>query len=140
MKRKNTQGVHSPLLVERSITKGLLVVENNEQGGERLSFLKEFFSTTFKILIFLIIGFSLTFTVLRAVYENFDIKFIGNLWVNWFGVSYLLYFLYTLLSSVFVNANVNLFKERKTSIIFWILLMISLYIVFIPFVKGENPF
>jgi len=92
-----------------------------------LPFLKEIFSTSFKILIYLIIGFLLTVTLLRAVYENFGIKFIGNVWVNWFGVSYLLYFL-------------NLFKERKTSIIFWILLMISLYVVFIPFVKGENPF
>ena len=105
-----------------------------------MPFLKEIFSTSFKILIYLIIGFLLTVTLLRAVYENFGIKFIGNVWVNWFGVSYLLYFLYTLLSSVYVNANVNLFKERKTSIIFWILLMISLYIVFIPFVKEENPF
>lgn len=105
-----------------------------------MSFSKEFFANSFKVLIFLIIGFSLTVTVLRAVYESFGIKFIGNVWVNWFGVSYLLYFLYTLLSSVFVYENVNLFKERKTSIIFWILLMISLYVVFIPFVKGENPF
>jgi len=105
-----------------------------------LSFSKEFFANSFKVLIFLIIGFSLTVTVLRVVYENFGIKFIGNVWVNWFGVSYLLYFLHTLLSSVFVYENVNLFKERKTSIIFWILLMISLYVVFIPFVKGENPF
>ena len=105
-----------------------------------MPFLKQFFSTSFKILIYLIIGFLLTVTVLRTVYENFGIKFIGNVWVNWFGVSYLIYFLYTLLSSVFVYENVNLFKERKTSIIFWILLMISLYVVFIPFVKGENPF
>ncbi|MGB2992605.1 MAG: hypothetical protein WBB47_08235 [Paenisporosarcina sp.] len=104
-----------------------------------MPFLKEIFSTSFKILIYLIIGFLLTVTVLRAVYENFGIKFIGNVWVNWFGVSYLLYFLYTLLSSV-LNTNVYLFKERKTSIIFWILLMISLYVVFIPFVNGENPF
>ena len=105
-----------------------------------MSFLKEFFATSFKILIFLIIGFSLTVTVLRAVYENLGIKFIGNVWVNWFGVSYLLYFLYTLFSSFFAYENVNLFKERKTSIIFWILLIIALYVVFIPFVKGENPF
>lgn len=117
-----------------------LVVEIDKKGGKGLPFLKEIFSTSFKILFYLIIGFLLTVTILRAVYENFGIKFIGNVWVNWFGVSYLLYFLHKLLSSVVVYENVNLFKERKTSNIIWILLVISLYVVFIPFVKGENPF
>ncbi|MEK5332700.1 hypothetical protein [Lysinibacillus sp. FSL W8-0992] len=94
----------------------------------------------FKTLVFLVIGFTLTDNVLRTIYENFGIIYSGNVWVNWFGVSYLLFFLYTIIRVIFINKNHNLLKKRIASIIFWLLFIGSVYAVFIPFVKGENPF
>lgn len=99
-----------------------------------------YIATFLKGLFFLIIGFVLTETVLRSVYESFGISYLGNVWINWFAVSYLLYFLYTIINCLFENKNIELFKDRKTSIVFWVLLLISVYVVFIPFIKGENPF
>ncbi|MFJ7662399.1 hypothetical protein ACIQXW_08360 [Lysinibacillus sp. NPDC097162] len=94
----------------------------------------------FKTLVFLVIGFTVTDNVLRTIYENFGIIYSGNVWVNWFGVSYLLFFLYTIIRVIFINKNHNLLKKRIASIIFWLLFIGSVYAVFIPFVKGENPF
>jgi hypothetical protein len=89
---------------------------------------------------FLVIGFIVTENVLRYIYENFGIPFMGNVWVNWFGVSYILFFLYTLFCALCIKENANFFRKRFKSFIFWVLLMGSFYVVFIPFVKGENPF
>jgi hypothetical protein len=93
-----------------------------------------------KILVFLVIGFILTTNVLSGIYENFGISFTGDVWVNWFGVSYLLYFLYTIIRGLLINKLNQFFKERITSISFWVLFIGSVYVVFIPFIKGENPF
>jgi hypothetical protein len=93
-----------------------------------------------KILVFLVIGFILTENVLREIYENFGISFVGNVWVNWFGVSYLLYFLYIIIGVLFINKNNHLFQERIKFISFWVFFIGSVYVVFIPFIKGENPF
>ncbi len=90
---------------------------------------------------FLVIGFTLTNNVLRTLYEKFGISFSGNVWVNWFAVSYLLFFLYTIIRWLFFNKNHNsLVKKRIQSLIFWLLFIGSVYVVFIPFIKGENPF
>lgn len=94
----------------------------------------------FKILVYLIIGFILSENVLRIIYQSFGISYSGNVWVNWFGVSFLLYFFYTMIRRVFISSNDELYKERTSSIIFWLLFLASLYVVFIPFIKGENPF
>lgn len=94
----------------------------------------------FKILVYLIIGFILTEKVLRVIYESFGIAYTGNVWVNWFGVSFLLYFFYTMIRRGFIHYKNKLYKERTSSIIFWLFFLASLYVVFIPFIKGENPF
>lgn len=89
---------------------------------------------------FLVIGFIVTENGLRYIYESFDIPFMGNVWVNWFGVSYFLFFIYTLICSLFIKENANFFRKRMKSIVFWVLLIGSTYAIVIPFVKGENPF
>lgn len=65
----------------------------------------------FKVLIYLAIGFILTENVLGVIYEKFGISFMGNVWVNWFGLSYLLYFFYTTIRVLFTNENNQLFKK-----------------------------
>ncbi|PAE43442.1 hypothetical protein [Bacillus sp. 7884-1] len=105
-----------------------------------MSVWKAYAITILEILVFLVIGFILTENVLRTIYENFGISFMGNVWVNWFGVSYLLFFLYTIIRGLFINKNNNLLRERITSIVFWVLFIGSVYAILIPFVKGENPF
>lgn len=94
----------------------------------------------FEIIGYFVIGFILTENVLRYIYEYFNIPFMGNVWVNWFGVSYLLFFICTITCSQFVIKNNGIFRKRIKSITFWIFLVGSVYVVFIPFVKGENPF
>jgi len=94
----------------------------------------------FETLVILVFGFILTDKILKTIYENFGIRFTGDVWVNWFAVSYLLFFLYTFIRCLFINKHHNLFKKRISSIIFWLLLIGAIYAVFIPFVIGENPF
>lgn len=88
----------------------------------------------------LMIGFLFTLNILKPIYEHFGIPFRGNVWVNWFGISYILFVLYTLLLSLLVFEESIYFKSRRTSIVFWLILIVAIYAVFIPFVKGENPF
>ena len=102
--------------------------------------LKEDALSTFMILFYLLIGFILTVNGLNVIYEYFGIPFTGNVWVNWFGISYLVYFFHTIIRGLFIHNNRQLFKERFTSILFWVLFIGALYVVFIPFIKGENPF
>ncbi|KQY84202.1 hypothetical protein ASD24_10525 [Paenibacillus sp. Root52] len=89
---------------------------------------------------FLVIGFIVTENVMRNIYERFNIPFMGNVWVNWFGVSYFLFFLYTLICALCIKKNADFFRKRFKSLIFWAFLIGSLYVIFVPFVKGENPF
>jgi hypothetical protein len=107
---------------------------------KRLSDLKYFFVTGIKVLFFLTWGFIITVYVLSRIYETFGIPFLGNVWVNWFGVSYLLYFLYVFIYGILTKKTNSLLKERLTSFIFWIVLIASIYVVFIPFFIGKNPF
>lgn len=94
----------------------------------------------FQVLVYLILGFILTEKILRVIYTNNGIAYSGNTWVNWFGVSFLLYFFYTMIRVAINRNNREGYKERTSSIIFWLLFLASLYVVFIPFIKGENPF
>lgn len=88
----------------------------------------------------LLMGFLLTELLLWPIYEKYGIPFTGNVWVNWLGVSYLLFVAYTLIVGLYILKKSLLFKKRRTSILFWLLFVASNYVVFIPFIKGENPF
>lgn len=99
-----------------------------------------YFITLLEICIFLIVGFLLTDNVLKNVYENVGISFIGNVWVVWFGVSFFLFGLYTIILSFFLSKNNQLLKERLSSKTFWIIFIASIVGIFIPFVIGKIPF
>lgn len=109
-------------------------------GGIGLPIWKAYVITFIEIIIFLVIGFILTENVLRVVYENSGIRFMGNVWVNWFGVSFLLFCLYTVFRGLLISKENILLKERMKSILFWLIFIGSVYAVFIPFLRGENPF
>jgi prepilin signal peptidase PulO-like enzyme (type II secretory pathway) len=93
-----------------------------------------------EIIVTLSIGLLFTVYILRPIYENFGIQFTGNVWVNWFGVTYILFVLYSLIVGLFISKESILFKQRLTSLLFWLIFIGSNYVVFIPFIKGENPF
>ena len=92
-----------------------------------------------EIFVLLTIGLLITFYILKPVYEYYGISFIGNVWVNWFGVAYIFFVLYTLIFGFIFKGN-HVYKQRLTSILFWLLFIGSNYVVFIPFITGENPF
>lgn len=93
-----------------------------------------------EIITILSIGLLFTVNILKPIYENFGILFIGNVWFNSFGVSYILFVLYTLIVGLCISKESILFKKRITSVFFWLTFIGSNYVVFIPFIKGENPF
>jgi len=93
-----------------------------------------------EIIVILSIGLLFTTYILRPIYENFGIQFTGDVWVNWFGLSYILFVLYSLIVGIFIFQESNIFKQRRTSVLFWLIFIGSNYVVFIPFIKGENPF
>lgn len=93
-----------------------------------------------EISTFLSIGLLFTVYILRPIYENFGIQFTGNVWVNWFGVAYIFFVLYTLVFGLCISKESVLFKQRLISVVFWLIFIGSNYVVFIPFLKGENPF
>lgn len=93
-----------------------------------------------EIIVILSIGLLFTTYILRPIYENFEIQFTGDVWVNWFGLSYILFVLYSLIVGIFIFQESNIFKQRRTSVLFWLIFIGSNYVVFIPFIKGENPF
>lgn len=109
-------------------------------GGIKLSFLTRDLVTSVTVLVYLSIGFIVTNYFLRVIYESSGIGFLGNVWVNWFGVSFLIYFMYTMICGLLIKNENTTFKERMKSPSFWFLFVVSLYIVFIPFITGENPF
>ncbi|WP_305193854.1 hypothetical protein [Lysinibacillus capsici] len=45
-----------------------------------------------------------------------------------------------LIVGIFIFQESNIFKQRRTSVLFWLIFIGSNYVVFIPFIKGENPF
>lgn len=99
-----------------------------------------YFITLLEMIIFLTVGFLLTDNVLKNVYERVGISFIGNVWVVWFGLSFFLFGLYTIVLSFLVSKESQLLKERLSSKTFWIIFTASIIGVFIPFVIGRIPF
>ncbi|MBM6616946.1 hypothetical protein [Bacillus suaedaesalsae] len=95
---------------------------------------------TIEIFVILATGLLFTVYILKPIYESFGIKFMGNVWVNWFGISYILFVVYTLIFALFLFKDSLLFKHRITSFFFGLVFIGANYVVFIPFVKGENPF
>ncbi|MEG0260363.1 MAG: hypothetical protein RR595_02745 [Lysinibacillus sp.] len=93
-----------------------------------------------EIIVILSMGLLVTVNILRPIYESFGIHFTGNVWVNWFGVSYIIFVLYSLIVGLCITKKSTLFKQRLTSVLFWLIFIGSNYVVFIPFIKGENPF
>ncbi len=93
-----------------------------------------------EIIAHLSIGLLFTVYILRPIYGNYGILFTGNVWVNWFGVSYILFVLYTLIVGLYISKESIHYKKRLTSVYFWFTFIGSNYVVFIPFIKGENPF
>ncbi|RNA67115.1 hypothetical protein [Alteribacter keqinensis] len=90
--------------------------------------------------IFLGLGLVVTLLVLRDIYEGFGIMFLGNTWVTWFAVSFLLFAVYSLAAKfVFVKSN-EFYRKRIRSISFLVGFAGALYIVTVPFFKGELLF
>ncbi|MBY0149477.1 hypothetical protein [Neobacillus niacini] len=100
---------------------------------------KMYLITLIEIILFLIVGFLLTDNVLKNVYESAGIRFIGNVWVIWFGISFMVFALYTIILS-FVSKENRLRKERLTSKTFWVIVTASIVGIFVPFFIGEIPF
>ncbi|WP_456274700.1 hypothetical protein [Bacillus sp. AK031] len=100
---------------------------------------KMYLVTVIEIILFLVLGFLLTDNVLKNVYEGAGIRFSGNVWVVWFGLSFMLFGLYTIILS-FVSKESRLLKERLTSKTFWVIVIASTVGVFVPFFLGEIPF
>ncbi|MCM3786152.1 hypothetical protein M3231_24645 [Neobacillus mesonae] len=93
-----------------------------------------------EVIVFLVIGFYFTYYVLQYIYESAGIAFMGNVWVNWFGVSYFLFALSTIIAGLLIKKHVVYYSKRLKSKMYWILFAASIYIICIPFVKGVNPF
>lgn len=93
--------------------------------------------TGIEIIFFLAIGFFLTEKVLSNVYEHAGIAYSGNIGVVWFGVSFILFCLYTLLRTYIFAKNSPLLNERITSLTFWVVFICSVYFVVSPFIRGE---
>ncbi len=100
---------------------------------------KMYLITIIEIILFLVVGFLLTDNVLKNVYESAEIRFMGNVWVVWFGLSFMLFGLYTIVLS-FVLKESRLLKERLISKTFWVIVIASIFGVFVPFFIGEIPF
>ncbi|MEI5906669.1 hypothetical protein WAK64_06310 [Bacillus spongiae] len=93
-----------------------------------------------ELIVFLLLGLFLTVNVLRNVYENAGINFMGNVWVVWFGLTFILFGIYTILLSILISKDSPLLKNRLSSKTFWVLFIASIFGVFIPFFTGEIPF
>lgn len=93
-----------------------------------------------ELLFFVLLGFYLTSSFAGYFYGSYGIKFMGNIWVNWFGISYFLFVIYTVIMGVFLFKEVTFYKRFLRSNVFWVLFIVSIYIILVPFIEGENPF
>jgi hypothetical protein len=93
--------------------------------------------TVAEVLAFLVIGFFLSENVLSRVYENSGILYIGNIGTVWFGLSFLLFCLYTLVRTFIFSKRSAVLHDRITSYSFWLVFAWAAYSVLVPFVKGE---
>jgi hypothetical protein len=93
-----------------------------------------------ELIFFLVLGFYLTETIAGNFYAKYGIEFMGNIWVNWFGISYFFFVVYTVIMGSFIFKGVKFYNGFLKSKIFWLLFVGSIYIIFVPFFKGGNPF
>ncbi|MFC0562561.1 hypothetical protein [Halalkalibacter alkalisediminis] len=93
-----------------------------------------------ELFFFLAVGFYLTLNMAGNFYGRYGIEFRGNIWVNWFGISYFLFVVYTAIMGSFIFKEAKFYNRFLTSKIFWLLFVCSIYIILVPFLKGENPF
>ncbi|WP_088033245.1 hypothetical protein [Evansella clarkii] len=93
-----------------------------------------------ELFFFLALGFYLTVNIAGNFYGRYGIEFMGNIWVNWFGISYFFFVIYAAIMGFFIFSEVNFYNRFLTSNIFWLLFVGSIYIIIVPFLKGENPF
>ena len=91
-------------------------------------------------ITFLISGFLFTYYVLSNIYNYVGIDVLGNIWVNWFGVSYFFFVLFTIIARLLIKKNAIYLTQRLKSKFFWFLFVVAMYTIFIPFVIGGNPF
>jgi hypothetical protein len=110
------------------------------QEGLRLNEIRNALFKLTELTTLLAAGLLVTVYILKPTYESSGIEFMGNVWVNWFGVTYLLFVFYTLIVGLFIVKGSMLYKQRISSVLFWTLFIGSNYVVFVPFLKGENPF
>lgn len=76
----------------------------------------------------------------KGAYNYFGTELMGNIWVNWFAISFFLLSINTILFGLLLNKKISYFRQRTNSVYFWLNFICSSYIVIIPFVKGSNPF
>lgn len=63
-----------------------------------------------EVVLFLVIGYFFTVNIASNLYENQGNAFVGNVWVNWFEISYCLFVINTIVMGVF------LFREVSTDV------------------------
>ncbi|AKO92311.1 hypothetical protein [Priestia filamentosa] len=93
---------------------------------------KMYIRAIFELVLCLIIGWLLTTTMLKNIYESEGISYGGHEGVVWLGVSLLLFCIYTAVRQIFQKRN-TLIK----SAMFWIVVVFSLYVIVAPFIKGH---
>ncbi len=97
---------------------------------------KGYLVTLIEIICFLVVGFILTDFALSKLYESVGISFVGNVGSVWVGLSFILFSLYTLFKTYVLSHKSPLLIGRINSLIFWMILILSVYSVVSPFVRG----
>jgi len=64
------------------------------------------------------------------------IAFTGTVWYIWFGIAYILFVAVTFTDVWFHKTK----RDKLHSFWFWIAFIAALFIILIPFQKGETPF
>lgn len=98
---------------------------------------KMYFITVIEIIIFLFVGYFLSELVLSEIYESAGIPYVGRIGVIWFGISFVLFCVYTLFRSYFLKQQTPILKDRISSATFKFVFLLSLIAVFYPFVFGQ---
>ncbi|PLR77005.1 hypothetical protein CU633_12335 [Bacillus sp. V3-13] len=92
-----------------------------------------------EIFLFLCLGFILTRYILKPIYELNGVRFEGNVGIVWFGFSFILFSIYTLIWAKLRNnqQQSTLIKERLSSFTFWFIFASSIVVVILPFLNGK---
>lgn len=93
-----------------------------------------------ELMFFFVIGLLFTIYIASNIYESFGIVFMGNVWVNWFGISFFIFGLHSIIVRLLLLKSSTIFIDRLNSKLFWLFFASSVYIVIIPFILGKNPF